>query len=123
MDLIIRQAKLAHKDTLFDIGIANGKFKTISPKIMEKSSREINAGGNLVSPPFVESHVHLDDALSAGVPRLNESGTLQEAIEIAAERKRFLTKRDVFATAKKTVMWLMANGVLHIRAHTDFSPD
>lgn len=123
MDLIIRNAKLIDNETIVDLVIHQGKFVKIGPNIKDTSKNEIDANRNLVSPPFVESHVHLDDALSVGVPRFNESGTLQEAIAIAAERKRTITKNEVKQLAKKAITWLVANGVLYIRAHTDFSPN
>lgn len=123
MDLIIRQARIAGVESLVDIAITDGKFVEISPKIAQKSQQEINAEGKLVSPPFVESHVHLDDGLSAGYPRFNESGTLEEAITIASERKEMLTTSAVIESAEELVRWLIANGVLHIRAHTDFAAD
>ena len=72
-----------------------------------------------MSTPFVESHVHLDSALSVGKPRLNESGTLLEAINIWGAYKQTLTKEDIKKNAKKAVEWLVTNGVLRIRAHTD----
>ncbi|HZW67778.1 MAG TPA: amidohydrolase family protein [Pseudogracilibacillus sp.] len=123
MDLIIRQARIAEVESLVDIAITDGKFVEISPRIAQKSQQEINAEGKLVAPPFVESHVHLDDGLSAGYPRFNESGTLQEAITIASERKAKITTSAVIDNAEELVRWLIANGVLHIRAHTDFAAD
>lgn len=82
MDLIIRNAKLRNKSQSVDIGIRDGKFKKIERKIKARAAQEIDAKGNLVTPPFVESHVHLDSALSVGNPKFNQSGTLLEAIEI-----------------------------------------
>src|SRR5699024_3304347 len=105
-----------------DIGIKNNLFAEISEKITATATKEINANGQLMSAPFIESHIHLDAALSAGFPRYNESGTLGEAIQIANERKAFLTKDDVKESAKEVIHWLVANGVLAIRAHTDFTP-
>ena len=87
MDLIIRNAKLRNKDELTDIGIKDGKFKLIEKSIHDKSINEIDAKGNLVSAPFIESHVHLDSALTAGNPRYNKSGTLLEGIEVWSEYK------------------------------------
>src|SRR5699024_9723179 len=123
MELINRQARIAEVESLVDIAITDGKFVEISPRIAQKSQQEINAEGKLVAPPFVESHVHLDDGLSAGYPRFNESGTLQEAITIASERKAKITTSAVIDNAEELVRWLIANGVLHIRAHTDFAAD
>lgn len=119
MDLIIRNATLTHKATLVDIGIKNGRFHTIKETLTEKGVQEIDANGSLVSPPFVESHVHLDSALSVGKPHHNQSGTLLEAIQIWAAFKEDVTKEDIKARAKKAIEWLVANGVLFIRTHTD----
>ena len=119
MELIIRNAQLRGQDGLVDIGINQGIFRDISQKIESKGKKEIDAKGNLVTIPFVESHVHLDSALSAGNPRYNNSGTLLEGIEIWGERKLTLTKEDIKTNAKNTLKWLITNGVLKVRTHTD----
>lgn len=117
--MIIRNAKLKDKKELVDIVIEDGKFKEIGPSLQGDFQEEIDAGGKLVSPPFIESHVHLDSALTVGKPRFNESGTLLEGIEIWGERKQTLTKHDIKNNAIEAVKWLIANGVLYIRTHTD----
>lgn len=119
MDVIIRHAKLRDRKRLVDIAIKDGKFFEIDENIKEYAENEINANGNLVTPPFIESHVHLDSALSVGNPRFNQSGTLLEAIEIWGERKKELTKENIKNNAREAVKWLIANGVLKIRTHTD----
>src|SRR5699024_8808144 len=60
-----------------------------------------------------------DSALSIGHPRFNQSGTLLEGIDIWGERKQTITKEDIKANAKQAISWLVANGVLRIRTHTD----
>src|SRR5699024_3510029 len=65
------------------------------------------------------SHVHLDSALSTGNPRFNQSGTLLEGIDIWSERKESITKDELKSNAEKAISWLIANGVLRIRTHTD----
>ena len=119
MDLIIRNAKLRDRDKTCDIGIEDGKFKLIGENINQKAKEEIDALGNLVSPPFIESHVHLDSALTAGHPRDNESGTLLEGIEIWGEYKENITKEKIKKNARETVKWLIASGILKIRTHAD----
>lgn len=119
MDLIIRNSKLRGFEDLVDIGIENGKFKVISNDIVNTALREIDAKGNLVIPPFIESHVHLDSALSVGNPRFNKSGTLLEAIQIWGDRKLTLTKDEIKKNAMETVKWFIANGVLKVRTHSD----
>lgn len=119
MDLIIRNARLRGEKETCDIGIKDGIFKTIEKTIQEKAREEIDARGNLVSPPFIESHVHLDSAMTAGDPRHNKSGTLLEGIEIWGEYKSKISKEKIKENARKTVRWLVANGVLKIRTHAD----
>ena len=41
-----------------------------------------DCGGRVVLPGIVESHVHLDTAMTEGDPHPNRSGTLFEGIEI-----------------------------------------
>lgn len=121
--LIIRNAKLRNKDSLVDISIENGKFKDIKENIKGEFEKVIDAKGKLVSSPFIESHVHLDSVLSLGNPRLNKSGSLLEAIEISSERKERVTKEEIKENALETIRWLIANGVLYIRTHTDCTED
>ncbi len=119
MNLLIKNARLRHKKELVDILVEKGRFARIEPNIDLASIERLDAQGNLVIPPFVESHVHLDSALQVGMPRFNESGTLLEGIEIWGERKQHLTKESVKQTAKKTILWEVANGILRIRTHAD----
>jgi cytosine deaminase len=116
-ELILRGARLG--DEVLDVGIEDGRMARIAARIDERAEREIEAGGRLVSPPFIESHVHLDTALTAGEPRWNESGTLFEGIQIRSERKKRLTHEDVVARATRLLKWQAAQGVLHVRTHAD----
>lgn len=119
LDLLIRNASLSGKDSLNDIGIKNGKITAVEDSLEEKTGKIIDAEGQLVIPPFVESHVHLDTTLTAGEPRWNMSGTLFEGIERWAERKELLTKEDVKKRALKALKWQLAQGILHVRTHVD----
>jgi cytosine/creatinine deaminase len=74
-----------------------------------------------VSPPFVESHIHLDSVLTAGVPRWNQSGTLFEGIAIWGDRKRELTLEDVKRRALQMLKQQAMLGVLYVRTHADVS--
>lgn len=86
----IIDARLANEDRLVDIPISNGRFSDISPSPSVRdeaepgppTERTIAAGGRLVTPQFVDAHLHLDYANTAGQPRHNESGTLFEGIQI-----------------------------------------
>jgi cytosine deaminase len=123
MDLIIRGAKLRNREHPVDVGVETGRIAVIAPGVGEKATVEIDAGGNLVTSPFCDPHLHLDAVLSVGDPRYNQSGTLLEGITIWAERKPKLTKRLIKANALEAVKWEIAQGCLKIRTHADvFAP-
>ena len=119
MELIIRNAKLRNRNGLVDIGISKGKFISIEDKLPAVGIKEIDAMGNLVTPPFCDPHLHLDAVLSVGDPRFNISGTLLEGIKIWGERKPSLTKEIIKRNAIEAIKWEVAQGTLKIRTHAD----
>jgi len=123
LDLIIRNANLPDGRTGVDIGVENGLISEVAPALDARAHREIDAAGRLVSPPFVDSHFHLDSTLSYGQPRVNESGTLLEGIELWGELKPHLTVESIRARALKLCHWAIARGTLAIRSHVDVSDD
>lgn len=119
-DLVIRHAQLPHQEHLVDLAIEAGRFVKISPDLSDATAtREIDAAGRLLSPPFIDSHVHLDAVLTVGQPRHNASGTLLEGIQIWSERKPELSVEDVKQRALTAIGWEVAQGTLHIRSHVD----
>jgi cytosine deaminase len=120
-DLILRRCQLQNWREQQDIAIAAGTIVAIEPHIAAETREEIDADGHLTIPPFVESHIHLDSAYTAGEPRWNQSGTLFEGIEIWRERKQSLSLEDVQARAIAALQAQAAQGVLHVRSHADVS--
>lgn len=120
-DLIIRHAHLRdHNNGLVDIAIADGQFARIVPNLTDsEATREIHANGRLLSPPFIDAHVHLDAVLTVGKPRYNAGGTLLEGIQIWSEYKPNLSFEDVKRRALTAIKWEVAQGTLHIRSHVD----
>ncbi len=118
-DLILRNCRIYPETDLVDIAIESGKIAAIQPALMDTAGREIDCGGQLVTPPFVESHIHLDSVLAAGQPHFNISGTLFEGIQIWGERKQSLTREDVQKRALEALKLMAANGVLYVRTHVD----
>ncbi len=122
--IVLRQGRLLYPDRpseLVDIGIADGQIQAIAPRLDGSAEQEIDIKGKLISPPFVESHIHLDSALTAGQPRQNQSGTLFEGIEIWRDRKASLTLEDVKERAIATLKQQAMQGVLFVRSHADVS--
>ncbi|GHO84122.1 cytosine deaminase [Dictyobacter formicarum] len=119
-DVLIRHARLQRRSELVDIAIQDGMFARIAPDLASATARqEIDAEGRLLSPPFIDAHVHLDAVLTVGQPRYNASGTLLEGIQIWSERKPDLTHEDVKRRALEEIQWEVAQGTLHIRSHVD----
>ncbi|MFE2284636.1 amidohydrolase family protein [Streptomyces sp. NPDC059443] len=135
MRMIVRGARLLHGEGpyqgrhgphrgLYDVEVAeDGRIARVLPYDDQKEPPAtgvlIEAHGGLLSAPFVEPHIHLDTALTAGEPRPNASGTLWEGIACWSERKRTLTREDVIARATEVLRWQAAQGVLHVRTHCD----
>ncbi|NET36298.1 MAG: cytosine deaminase [Cyanothece sp. SIO1E1] len=123
-DLLLHDCRLLHQTQPIervDIGIRDGVIVAIASQIDAPADLELQISGKLVSPPFVESHIHLDSALTAGEPRWNRSGTLFEGIEIWRERKQNLTLADVKQRAIATLKQQAMQGVLFVRTHADVS--
>ncbi|MBD3882995.1 cytosine deaminase [Phormidium tenue FACHB-886] len=125
-ELLLRNCRLlqpTEPSALVDIAIANGKIAAIAPQLAASAQLEIDVQEKLVSPPFVESHVHLDSALTVGEPRWNQSGTLFEGIEIWRDRKQTLSLEDVKQRAIETLKQQAMQGVLFVRSHADVSEE
>ena len=120
MDLIIRDAKLSDRLELVDIAVSRGVIVEIGPELQLKSATEINAGGNLVTPPFIDPHLHLDAVLTAGIPRYNVSGSHPEGIQVWSEYKKACPEFEDFKErAQQAIEWEVAQGTLYIRTHID----
>ncbi len=122
-DLILRNATLSDSRSGMDIGIADGKIAAVEPHLAADAGKEIDAAGNLVSPPFVDCHFHMDATLSLGLPRLNMSGTLLEGIALWGELKPHLTQDAVKERALRYCDLAVSQGLLAIRTHVDICDD
>lgn len=125
IDLLVRDVRVPDDQsgdlTEVDLQIDGGRIVSLAPAGEHPiEAREVVEGaGAWATPPYVEPHVHLDAALTAGQPRWNKSGTLWEGIACWAERKPMLTREDVIGRAEQTLRWYAANGTLHVRSHVD----
>jgi cytosine deaminase len=123
-DMLLRHGRLLQSDrsiAAMDIGIENGTIVAIAPELNQSAKITLDLQQHLVSPPFVESHIHLDSALTAGEPRYNQSGTLFEGIEIWRDRKQQLSLEDVKTRAIATLKQQATHGTLFVRSHADVS--
>lgn len=123
MDLVIRNASLPDGRRQIDIAIENGRIAALGERLALQGAREIDAEGDLVTPPFVDAHFHMDATLSYGLPRVNRSGTLLEGISLWGELKPELTQDALIERALQYCDWAVARGLLAIRSHVDICDD
>jgi len=119
IELLIRNANLPDGRQKVDIAVNAGRIVEVAPGIAGQAREIIDAAGQLVSPPFVDAHFHMDATLSYGLPRVNQSGTLLEGIALWGELKPQLTFEAIVERALAYCDWAVAKGLLAIRSHVD----
>lgn len=123
LDYLIQNASLPDGRSDMSIGIKDGNIVEVSQAKDLTAHESFDAAGNLVSTPFVDSHFHMDSTLSLGQPRLNQSGTLLEGIQIWNELKPDLNAEHIKKRALDICQWAVAQGTLAIRSHVDICDD
>ncbi|SLN10662.1 amidohydrolase family protein [Oceanibacterium hippocampi] len=123
VDLVIRGANLPDGRQGQDIAVSDGRIAAIGPALDVEAGREIDATGQLVTPPFVDAHFHMDATLSLGLPRMNESGTLLEGIALWGELKPHLTHEALVDRALAYCDMAVAQGIGAVRSHVDICDD
>ena len=122
--MLIRNANLPDGRTGIDVLIESGRFRAIGQHLpAPEGVPVIDAMGQLLSPPFVDAHFHMDASLSHGLPRINQSGTLLEGIALWGELKPQLTQDALVERALQYCDWAVAKGLLAIRTHVDVCDD
>ena len=123
LDLLVKNARLPDGKSGVDIACRGGVIEAIETGIDAEARDVIDAGDRLVSPPFVDSHFHMDATLSLGLPRMNSSGTLLEGIALWGELKPILTVEAVVERALRYCDLAVSQGLLAIRSHVDVCDD
>jgi cytosine deaminase len=122
-DLIVKNANLANGLTGQDIAVSKGRIAAVEAGISAEAGSVIDAGGRLVTAPFIDIHFHMDATLSLGTPRLNRTGTLLEGIQLWGELKPLLTKDAVIERALRYCDLAVSQGLLAVRSHVDVCDD
>ncbi len=117
LDLLIRNVVTPYHDGPVDVGISGETIQQVAPRIEAPADRTVDGEGRLLTPPFVDSHFHLDSVLTR-VP--NSSGTLREGIDNWGRYKQEkLTEEDVYERAKRYCEHAFSMGIQAIRSHVD----
>ena len=118
-DLIIRNARIEGRAAPADIAISAGTIARVAEQLAGDGLAELDAGGRLVSPAFVEPHIHLDKVGTLPLLAGNLSGTLAEAIDILHRIKRASSAAEVAARAGTVIRQAVLSGTTRIRSHVD----
>jgi cytosine deaminase len=121
LDLLITNAALPDGRTGMSVAVQGGVIAAVQAGLRAPAHETLDAGGYLLSPPFVDPHFHMDATLSYGLPRVNQSGTLLEGIALWGELKPLLTADALIERALAYCDWAVAKGLLAIRSHVDTS--
>ncbi|AXT34951.1 cytosine deaminase [Phaeobacter sp. LSS9] len=122
LNLLIKGGTLPD-GSVADIGITGDTITEVAPSIDATAGETIEASGDLVAPPFVDPHFHMDATLSYGLPRVNASGTLLEGISLWGELREEASVEDMVSRALTYCDWAASMGLLAIRTHVDTTPD
>ena len=121
MDLILRNALLAGGDGRpVDIGIAEGRIQAIEAGLAAEGET-LDLGRRLLSPGFIETHIHLDKACIMDRCR-SEKGDLAEAIDEVSKTKKEFTEDDVASRASRVLEKCVSHGTTHMRTHLEVDP-
>ena len=121
MDLILKNAVVASGDGgAVDVGIEGGRIKAIEAGI-KAEGETLDLGHRLLSPGFIETHIHLDKACIMERCR-SEKGDLAEAIDEVTKSKKQFTEDDVAARASRVLEKCVSHGTTHMRTHLEVDP-
>ncbi|WP_045393161.1 amidohydrolase family protein [Falsirhodobacter sp. alg1] len=121
MSITIRNAVLAEApDTRLDLAITNGRIAAVGTNLTP-AEEDIDLGGRLIVPGFVETHIHLDKACILDRCTICR-GDIQEAIQQVASVKAGFTEDDVYRRASDTLAKSVARGTMRMRTHVEIDP-
>ena len=120
MDLVVRGAMLADGSGPVDVGIAAGRIAALAPSLAADGP-VLDAGGCLLLPGLVETHVHLDKTCILDRCHAAE-GSVAEAVRLTAAAKRSFTPEDVYARGRRTLERAIGWGTTRMRTHVEVDP-
>lgn len=119
-DLIFRNTLLRSSVAPVDIGVKGGRIAAIEPQLACEAV-EVDVGGRLALPGFVDTHIHLDKACLLGRCGHNH-GSVSDAIRAVAGMKKDFTVEDVYARGAKVLERAIVHGTTRMRTHVEIDP-
>jgi cytosine deaminase len=125
LELVIRNARLSSAqggDPLVDIGIERGLIAAVAPRL-DARAPEHDAHGKLVSPGLIESHFHLDKAMTVDRTAYQPDRMARDHMERTSAIKHTFTPEDVYARASATLDQCLVHGVTHMSTQVEVDPN
>lgn len=126
-DLLVDDARLLD-GRVVGLGIRDGRYAVVGDTAGAEATRRIDAAGRLVTPSFVNGHMHLDKVYTlplAGDGALTaytsgDMGAAQRSIvEDASAVKRHYDRAWIVPNVRRALDEAVRNGVLHVQAFVD----
>ena len=114
IDWILRQARIADDAPLQDVAVDGAQICAIGEDLTLDAQNEWHLNGRVLLPGMVDIHTHLDKTYST---LENQSGTLQEAIDVWHRYKPTRAPDVVANAARRALRSAIANGVTAMRSH------
>ena len=114
--------RLKGKKEKVELLVDEGVIVAIDSKVYDtdkKVNEVIDLEGNLVVPPYVDPHLHLDYVFTASMGEQNGSGTLFEGIQRWSESKGNVSIEQMKERIYRGIRKEMLQGVQAIRTHID----
>src|SRR5713226_3638071 len=122
MDLVIRNARLADRSSEgpLDIGVEHGRIVAIE-RALAAEAEVYDAGGCLVCPGLIETHIHLDKS------RIIERCAPQQRRELSPVKgvtplKPSMSVEDVRMRAERTLEQCIMHGTTRMRTQVEVDP-
>lgn len=121
-DLLFRNARLPEGGEPVEIGVAGGRFAAIGRSLGAEAGEVIDCGGRLVSPGFVETHIHLDKTCTIDRCECETARFPHRAMERTSAIKHSFTVEDVTSRASRTLEKCISHGATLMRTHVEVDP-
>lgn len=119
---VVRDGRLAGREGTVDLVVEDGTIAEIGSTVSDISGSETayDADGGLLSPGFVDCHMHLDMAYAAEFRGLNWNETARDVERFHELMNEYYADRsvaDLAVAAERAIREAVANGTTHIRTH------
>ena len=122
IDLIVRNARLAHRssDGPLDIGVSNDRIVAVEPGLAAEA-QVYDAKGRLACAGLIETHIHLDKSriIDRCAPQSRRD---LNPIRSVAPLKKAMSVEDVRERAQLTLERCIAHGTTRMRTQVEVDP-